>query len=101
MELAGRLHAGTNLRSVEFAIQKLFEEGRRKIVLDVSHVDFLDSSAVGMLIVSSAQMKRLGGKMLIAGAQNRVADMFEIVHLDQVADISPSVAAACMQLETV
>lgn len=89
------------MRSIEFAIQKLLEEGRRKMVLDLSKVDFLDSSAVGMLIVSSAQMKRLGGRMLIAGAQSRVADLFAIVHLDQVADLSPDLAAACIQLQAV
>ncbi|HWF48816.1 MAG TPA: STAS domain-containing protein [Bryobacteraceae bacterium] len=99
VELAGRLLTGTSLRSVEFAIQKLLEAGRRKIVLDLSNVDFLDSSAVGMLIVSSAQTRKLGGRMRIAGARSRVADLFAIVHLDQVADLSPDVATACNQLQ--
>jgi anti-sigma B factor antagonist len=101
VELAGRLHTGASLRSIEFAIQKLLEAGRRKVVLDLSKVDFLDSSAVGMLIVSSAHMKKLGGRMRIAGARSRVADLFAIVHLDQVADLSPDVVTACNQLQTV
>jgi anti-sigma B factor antagonist len=100
VELAGRLHTGSSLSSVQFAIQKLLEAGRRKIVLDLTKVDFLDSSAVGMLIVSSAQLKKLGGSMRIAGARSRVSELFAIVHLDQVADLSPDVATACNQMQS-
>ncbi|MGC2661488.1 MAG: STAS domain-containing protein [Bryobacteraceae bacterium] len=99
VELAGRLHAGTNLRSLENTIANLLQEGRRKIVVDLTNVDFIDSSAVGVLMVSAAQTKKAGGRLRIAGAKQRVAELFAIVHLEQVADLSPDVATACNQLE--
>lgn len=99
-EINARLHTGTTLRSIEFAVRKLLEDGCRKLVLDLSNVDFVDSSALGMLIVSAAQMKKLGGSMRIAGAQSRVSELFAIVHMDQVAELSPDVATACNQLQT-
>ncbi|HEX4809428.1 MAG TPA: STAS domain-containing protein [Bryobacteraceae bacterium] len=100
LEIGGRLHTGTTLRSIEFSVRKLLEDGCRKLVLDLSKADFVDSSGVGMLIVSAAQMKKLGGSMRIAGAQTRVAELFEIVHLAQVAELSPDVATACNELQT-
>jgi anti-sigma B factor antagonist len=73
MDFTGRLSMpGILVAEVELTIKKQIERGAKKLVLDVSKVDFLDSSGVGMLAVCSGAMKEAAGTMVIAGASGIV-----------------------------
>ena len=84
---------------VERFIKKQIEGGSRKLVLDFSKVDFLDSSGVGVLVVCSSVMEKAGGKMCIAGATGYVKEALQMVHLDRVIPLHSDLAAACKSLE--
>jgi len=85
---------------VERFIKKQIEGGSRKLVLDFSKVDFLDSSGVGVLVVCSSVMEKAGGKMVIAGAAGYVKEALQMVHLDRVIPLHSDLAAACKSLES-
>lgn len=61
----------------------LVEEGNNKIVLNVSEVEFMDSSGLGAAV---AALKIVGGpgEMAICGATGLVADLFKLTHMDRV-----------------
>jgi anti-sigma B factor antagonist len=80
---------------VERFIKKQIEGGSRKLVLDFSKVEFLDSSGVGVLVVCSSVMEKAGGKMAIAGAAGYVKQALEMVHLDRVIPMHSDLASAC------
>jgi anti-sigma B factor antagonist len=73
------------------------EAGHHQLVLDLSHVEFMDSSGLGAVV---AVLKRLGfhGVLVICGARDPVAGVFRLTRLDRVirlvADRSEAVAAA-------
>ena len=98
-QISGRLSLGNTLMSVESAIKKLIEGGSRRMVLDVSGLEFIDSAGIGTLLSCAGQMEKDGGKMRIAGAQGRVKHAFEIVHIDRVAPIDADTEAACEKLK--
>ena len=64
----GRLVLGNRLTEVEHAIREHIRQGSRKLVLDFSGLDFIDSAGVGVLAVCVGSMEREGGKIAIAGA---------------------------------
>jgi anti-sigma B factor antagonist len=99
-EISGRLSLGNTLMSVEAAVKKLIEGGARRMVLDVSGLEFIDSAGIGTLLSCAGQMHKDGGHMRIAGAQGRVKHAFEIVHIDRVAPIDADVNTACERLRT-
>jgi anti-anti-sigma factor len=84
--LTGRLVLGNRLTDIEHAI--------RKLVLDFSGVEFIDSAGIGVLAVCCGSMEREGGKVAVAGATGKVKELLELTHLDRVAAMYPDVASA-------
>lgn len=98
VEIAGRLNLGNSLSYVETAIKKLIADGSRKIVVDIAGLTFIDSAGVGMLISCAGDMDQAGGVFRIAGATGPVAKVFDVVHMNRIADLDPDVETACRRL---
>jgi anti-sigma B factor antagonist len=98
VEISGRLHLGNSLTYAENAINRLIEEGTRKLVIDLAHLDYMDSSGLGMLIYSGGRMQESGGRMRVAGASGTVARVFKIAHADLVLHFDADLELACSNL---
>ena len=53
------------------------------LTLDFKHLSFMDSTALGVLLVVNEHMKTNGGVLKIVNAQGQVARLFGIVDLDK------------------
>jgi anti-sigma B factor antagonist len=71
----------------------LINEGNTKIVLDLSGVDFVDSSGLGAIVTC---LKVLGrkGDLVISGVKNDVMTMFVLTRMDRVFQMFPTIADA-------
>src|SRR5665213_1232958 len=67
VELSGHLNLGNELMSLESAVKRLIQDGARKLVMDLTKLDYIDSAGIGMLVGCNGQMVRAGGKMRVAG----------------------------------
>lgn len=65
----------------------LLECGAKEIVVDLSAVDYLDSTALGVLIGGLKRMRETDGNMLLICPTHRVRRVFEITGLDRIFDI--------------
>jgi anti-sigma B factor antagonist len=98
VELTGHLNLGNELMSVENAVKRAIDEGARKLVIDVTRLDYIDSAGIGMLVACNGQIERAGGKMRVAGAQGTVAKAFEIVHMDRITSLDGDIDSAVRNL---
>ncbi len=93
MEITGGLNLGNTLISVEGAIQRLIQDGVRKLVLDLAGLSYIDSAVIGTIVMCAGQMGQFGGRLRVSGAQGAVARAFGIVRLKQVvpqdSDVKP------------
>ncbi|MBW1972529.1 MAG: STAS domain-containing protein [Deltaproteobacteria bacterium] len=62
---------------------KFIEEGKKNIVLNLSDVDFIDSSGLGV-IVSILKRVRKEGDIKLCCAKESVKSVFELTKLDKV-----------------
>jgi anti-sigma B factor antagonist len=64
-------------------MRALIKEGQELFILDLSEVDFVDSSGLGAIVAS---LKMLGGKgdLVVAGACERVLSLFKLTRMDRV-----------------
>src|SRR5579871_76498 len=92
--ISGRLALGSDLVSLEYSVRRLIEEGARKVIVDLSGLDNVDSAAIGVLVACNGLMVQSGGRMRIAGAKGAVARVFEIVQMARIASLDASVEAA-------
>lgn len=95
--LVGKLEFTSSSRLKE-KVQAALSEGRVKIILDLTQVDFVNSSGLGTLISILKQVRQSGGRLMLSGLAPVVKEIFEITQLEQVFEIYPSEAAARAQL---
>ena len=75
------------------------EAGHTRLVLDLSGVEFVDSSGLGAIV---ACLKRLGprGDLAIAGAKGPVSRLFTLTRMDKVFRLHDTVEAAVAQMSS-
>ena len=100
-QISGRLALGNTLLTIERSLERLIEQGVKKLVVDVTSLSTIDSAGLGTLLMIAGKIEQAGGAMKIAGASGVIERTFEIVHLrkviDQHADVNSAVSAFASQ----
>jgi anti-sigma B factor antagonist len=65
-----------------------------QLVVDLSKVNYIDSSGLAILIEAMQNVTGYGGQFALCGLQEGVRPIFEIARLDQVFRIFPDSASA-------
>ena len=74
-------------------IGKLIDEGPANIILDLSKIDFVDSSGLGALVKLVKKTQTLEGTLQIV-ANARVTQIVKLVRLEQFLSLQSSIDAA-------
>ncbi|MBD3295906.1 MAG: anti-sigma factor antagonist [Candidatus Omnitrophica bacterium] len=73
-------------------VKKSFDEAIRnkkdKIVINLSEVNYVDSSGLATLVEILKNIRPFGGKMKITNLSSKVKGLFEITKLDKLFDLS-------------
>jgi anti-sigma B factor antagonist len=93
VELIGEADIYTTYLAKE-AMLKLLEAGARHLVIDLKGADYLDSTALGLLVGMLKRVREREGSLRLVGPKARVRKVFEITRLDQVFPIFESEAEA-------
>ncbi len=76
------------------AISRLLKQGRKDIVLNLSGLQYLDSSGIGELARIYVSVVKASGQMKVVGLSSRVEEILKITQLYQVFPEFPSEDAA-------
>jgi anti-anti-sigma factor len=98
LEISGRLNVGELLQSIESTVRGLIDGGVRKLVIDLTGLNSIGSSGIGMLVSLTWQMDRKGGHLRLAGAQASVAKALDMVHMQRIVPLHPDLTSACESL---
>jgi anti-sigma B factor antagonist len=96
---AGRFTLGTQLRLTESMINTLLQKGSRKLIVDLTHAELVDSAGLGVLMHVFGEMEQIGGTMRVAGANERVANMFHVTHTDGILAVDADLMASVKKLK--
>ncbi len=97
LAIKGRMDA-VRVGAVRESISKLPEQGHRRIVLDLSELEWIDSSGVGALVVLYKNAKAKGGEVTVANLQRQPREIFRLLHLDSAFQIFETVPEAVARL---
>lgn len=75
-------------------IDALIEEGRRRFVLDLSDLPWIDSTSIGLLLGARRQIEAAGGKVVLTGINDRIKGIFEVVGMTTLWEVHPDVPTA-------
>jgi len=82
-------------------IEELLQQSEKKVILDLSGVDHIDSSGLQVIFDAFSQVRKAGGALRLAGANERVARPFKLTRLDTILSFYPNVTAACQEFTIV
>ena len=89
----GFVDAGT-VGELRDTLERLVREGRQRFVIDLTRVPFMDSSGLATLVQTFKRVRIGEGDVRVAGLQDEVLRVFQLVRLDRVFDLYPDAEAA-------
>ena len=81
LDLKGRLTAGLGDQILRESIDELLAENRRKILLNLSEVAFLDSAGIGELVAGLKTARRFGADLKLLNVGERVYSTLDMARL--------------------
>jgi anti-sigma B factor antagonist len=82
------LHTSPQLRDHVLA---LIGEPSVRIVLDLSEVDFMDSSSLGMLVTCLKRVRERDGRLVLLGVSGSPMKVLALTGLDRVFDLAATI----------
>ena len=71
-------------------VQSVVEHGHPRIALELSAVEFIDSSGLGALISGLKTARTAGGDLRLASAAEQVTSVLKLTNLDRILRVYPS-----------
>jgi anti-sigma B factor antagonist len=87
LDIAGRIVLGDEIGDLRTAVRNLVAEGKKKIILNLAAVDYIDSSGVGELVGSYTTVRNSGGELKLLNLTQKVQDVLYVTKLYTVFDI--------------
>jgi len=87
VDISGRITLGKETESLRETIRGLLAADKKKIVLNLGHVDFIDSSGVGELVSSYTTVRKAGGDLKLFSLSKKVHDILNVTKLYTVFDV--------------
>lgn len=81
IEMKGNVLGGPDASILNDQLHQCIDEGKKKIVVDLGEVTFINSSGLGMLIGGLTTMKNSGGNLKLARPNERVQGLLAITKL--------------------
>lgn len=79
--------AFTNAHKIKNDILNQIDPEIDVLILNISKVDFMDSSGIGILISLLKKMKNSGGRLVVEHPKLGVQKLFEMTKLDEVIEV--------------
>jgi anti-sigma B factor antagonist len=93
VDVTGRL-TSFETRAFQEMIQDLLKRGQANIILNLTGLDYLDSSGIGELVHSYMSVVKSGGAMKVVGLAPKVEEILKVTQLYQVFPEFPDEASA-------
>lgn len=81
IELKGNVLGGPDASSLNDQLHQLIDAAKKKIVVDLGEVTFMNSSGLGMLIGGLTTLRNAGGDLRLARPNDRVEGLLTITKL--------------------
>jgi anti-sigma B factor antagonist len=94
LDMDGKITIGEGSVALRSAIRRLLEESKKKILLNLGGVGYIDSSGIGELVSSFTAINKEGGQLKLLNLTQKLQDLLAITKLLTVFDVYESEAEA-------
>ena len=97
--LLGMLHGTPEGYAFQEDVRTRFAEGARRIVIDLSKVDHVDSSGIGIFATLAASAQKSQARLALAALPPRVEQVMRVVRILDVIEHAPTVEEALARFD--
>ena len=94
LDMSGKITIGEGSVALRTAIRRLLEEGKKRILLNLAGVNYIDSSGIGELVSSYTAINKEGGQLKLLNLTQKLQDILTITKLLTVFDVYESESEA-------
>jgi anti-sigma B factor antagonist len=95
IDLSGRITLGEGSALLRETVKDLLGKGKKKILLNLADVNYIDSSGIGELVTAFTTARNSGGEVKLLHLTKKVHDLLQITKLYTVFDVhNDEIAAA-------
>jgi anti-sigma B factor antagonist len=87
LELDGRITVGQEAGGLRERCAQLAAEGKKNLVLELSRVDFIDSTGLGALVMCATSLRKAGGNVKLVNLNRRNIELLVMTKLATVFEI--------------
>ncbi|HUD64904.1 MAG TPA: STAS domain-containing protein [Candidatus Sulfotelmatobacter sp.] len=87
LDIEGRIVLGDEIHDLREAVRDLIKQDKKKIILNLANVDYIDSSGVGELVGCFTTLRNAGGELKLLNLTQKVHDVLHVTKLYTVFDI--------------
>jgi len=94
LDLSGKITIGEGSVQLREAVRRLLDDGKKKILLNLGEVAYVDSSGIGELVSSYTTTNNNGGHLKLLNLTKKIQDLLMITKLLTVFETFDSEASA-------
>ncbi|MDQ6788320.1 MAG: STAS domain-containing protein [Acidobacteriota bacterium] len=94
LDMSGKVTIGEGSVALRTTIRRLLGEGKKKILLNLGQVGYVDSSGIGELVSSFTAVNKEGGTLKLLNLTQKIQDLLAITKLLTVFDVYDSESEA-------
>ena len=87
LDMSGKITIGEGSVALRTAVRRLLEEGKKRILLNLGGVSYIDSSGIGELVSSYTAINKEGGQLKLLNLTQKLQDLLTITKLLTVFDV--------------
>jgi anti-sigma B factor antagonist len=81
IDASGRITLGAGSASLRDLIKQLLDQGKKKLLLNMEDVSYIDSSGIGELVSGYTTVASNGGELKLLNLNKRIEDLLQITKL--------------------
>ena len=94
VELTGRLALGRESQRIETLVEDLARNGSKRVIFDLTGVDYIDSTGIGMVALASGKLKELGRSLALVAPEGRVLQLLNLTQMHHIVKVFMTMNAA-------
>ena len=90
LEPKGKIMGGPDASLLHDKLYECIEKGRKKVIIDLAKVDWMNSTGLGILITNYSTLKKSEGSLKLVNVNKRIESILMVTKLNTVFETFPS-----------
>lgn len=100
LTLNGQFIGGEETDKLRDTLTSIAQQEHNRLIIDLTHASYLNSTALGVLISSHANFTKRGGRIALCNISKSIENIFVITKLTLVFEIHPTVEEAIKNFQS-